>query len=96
MTTLAKYYVGGIYHAGIIVGKTLRMYVNNENGASVINESGKYVGAQGASGTDSLLNGFYYAAIGFGYEIESKETMLCPIALNETFENWSDYVRVNP
>lgn len=95
MTTLFKYASGGNYHAGQIVGKTLRLYVNEENGACVIIDSGRYVGALPASGTESLLNGLYYAAIANGYEIENKETMRCPVTINETLENWSDYVSIN-
>lgn len=96
MTTLIKYASGGNYYAGQIVGKTLRLYVNDGGGACVIIGSGKYVGAGSAAQTESLLVGVYYAAIGSGYEIESTETMLCPVALNETIEDWSDYVLVNP
>lgn len=95
MTTLFKFPNGGNYFAGQIVGKTLRLYVNDDGGACVINDSGKYVGVYPAAQTESLLNGVYYAAIGSGYEIESTETMLCPVALNETISNWSDYVTID-
>lgn len=95
MTTLFKFPSGGNYYAGQIVDKTLRLYVNDGGGACVIIESGKYVGASSAAQTESLLNGLYYAAIGSGYEIESTETMLCPVALNETLSNWSDYVTID-
>ena len=95
MTTLFKYPIGGNYYAGQIVGSNLQVYVNDVGGACVIIESGKYVGAESASLIPSLLEGLKAAAARSGFAVETAETMLCPVALNENIPQWETYVSIS-
>ena len=95
VTTLFKYPSGGNYYAGQIVGSNLQLYVNKNGGPCVIIESGKYVGAEAAGMVPSLLEGLKAAATRSGYTVDAADTIICPVALNETIPQWETYVSIS-
>lgn len=95
MTTLFKFASSGNYFAGQIVGSNLQLYVNDGGDSCVILESGKYVGAEAAAMVPSLLEGLKAAATRSGYTVDAADTIICPVALNETIPQWETYVSIS-